>query len=150
MTLEEIFKKRKSCRDFLNKRIPEEDILKITYAGAFTPSAGGIKTIIYGDMTGDKEGKELAKICYNQEFIKNTHNIILITQPQVMIDKYKERAWRYIFIEAGHIAQNICLKAIELGYGSCCTGAFDDKKLSKIVKGIPLYIISIGIERSTK
>jgi len=49
-------------------------------------------------------------------------------------------------LEAGHIAQNICLVAIELGLGTCCIGAFDDKWLIKEfnLKGFPVYVVSIG------
>ena len=40
--------------------------------------------------------------------------------------KYGPRGYRYILLEAGHSAQNICLAATELGLGSLCMGGFVD------------------------
>jgi SagB-type dehydrogenase family enzyme len=47
--------------------------------------------------------------------------------------RYRERTHRYIFMEAGHIAQNIYLVASSLGLGSCAVGAFDDDGFNKII-----------------
>ena len=48
--------------------------------------------------------------------------------------KYKERALRYIYIEAGHIAQNLALSAVSLNLGSCQIGAFFDDEVNKILE----------------
>jgi SagB-type dehydrogenase family enzyme len=47
--------------------------------------------------------------------------------------KYKERADRYIYIEAGHIAQNLALAAAALGLGSCPVGAFVDDEMNNLL-----------------
>ena len=42
--------------------------------------------------------------------------------------KYRQRCYRYIYLDAGHIAQNVTLAAEVLGLGSCLIGAlFDDE-----------------------
>ncbi len=42
--------------------------------------------------------------------------------------KYEERAYRYIYLDAGHIAQNLYLAGEALGLGVCAIGAlFDDE-----------------------
>ncbi len=42
--------------------------------------------------------------------------------------KYGQRAYRYIYLDAGHIAENLALAAVSLGLGSCEIGAlFDDE-----------------------
>jgi len=42
--------------------------------------------------------------------------------------KYKQRAYRYVYLDAGHIAQNIALAAVALGLGSCQIAAlYDDE-----------------------
>jgi len=42
--------------------------------------------------------------------------------------KYRQRAYRYVYLDAGHMAQNLALVAISLGLGSCQVGAlFDDE-----------------------
>ncbi len=48
--------------------------------------------------------------------------------------KYKERAYRYIYLDAGHIAQNLALSATSIGLGSCPIGAFYDDQVNQIIK----------------
>jgi SagB-type dehydrogenase family enzyme len=62
---------------------------------------------------------------------------------------YRERAQRYIYFEAGHIAQNACLIATSLGLGACAIGAFHDDKFNNLL-GLDgknesvLYLLAIG------
>lgn len=47
--------------------------------------------------------------------------------------KYLQRAYRYIFLDAGHIAQNLALAAEALDYGSCQIGAIYDDELNELL-----------------
>ncbi|UCC59029.1 MAG: SagB/ThcOx family dehydrogenase [Candidatus Bathyarchaeum sp.] len=47
--------------------------------------------------------------------------------------KYRQRAYRYVYLDAGHIAQNLALSATSLGLGSCQVGAFYDDEVNNIV-----------------
>ena len=47
--------------------------------------------------------------------------------------KYGPRGYRYALLEAGHVAQNICLTATELGLGSLCLGGYRDAKLNALL-----------------
>jgi SagB-type dehydrogenase family enzyme len=47
--------------------------------------------------------------------------------------KYSQRAYRYIYLDAGHIAQNLALAAASIHCGSCECGAFFDDELNSIV-----------------
>jgi SagB-type dehydrogenase family enzyme len=46
--------------------------------------------------------------------------------------KYGQRAYRYIYLDAGHIAENLALAAVSLGLGSCEVGALYDDLVNKI------------------
>ena len=46
---------------------------------------------------------------------------------------YRERAQRYIYFEAGHIAQNTYLAATSLGLGACAIGAFRDDEFNHLL-----------------
>ena len=48
--------------------------------------------------------------------------------------KYGERGLRYVYIEAGHISQNICLQAVSVGLGSVGVGAFLDEQVNKLIE----------------
>ena len=42
--------------------------------------------------------------------------------------KYGQRAYRYIYLDAGHVAENLALAAVSLNLGTCQVGAlFDDE-----------------------
>jgi SagB-type dehydrogenase family enzyme len=47
--------------------------------------------------------------------------------------KYSQRAYRYIYLDAGHIAQNLALAATSINCGSCEVGAFFDDEINSLV-----------------
>lgn len=63
--------------------------------------------------------------------------------------KYGDRGYRYALIEAGHLSQNLCLLATELGLGTCPIGGFIDDKVNQLLdikfqKEFSLYVIAVG------
>ena len=48
--------------------------------------------------------------------------------------KYLQRCYRYIYLDAGHIGQNLYLVAEALGLGACTIGAIYDDELNQILK----------------
>jgi SagB-type dehydrogenase family enzyme len=47
--------------------------------------------------------------------------------------KYAQRAYRYVYLEAGHIAQNLALSATSIELRSCHVGAFFDDEINQIL-----------------
>ena len=63
--------------------------------------------------------------------------------------KYGERGYRYVYMEAGHISQNIGLQAVSLGLGSVGVGAFLDSEVNKLIgvdgsKEAAIYLQAVG------
>ncbi len=63
--------------------------------------------------------------------------------------RYRERAYRYVLLEAGHIGQNLYLAAASMGLGACAVGAFLDDEWNNLLrvdgrKEAVIYIISVG------
>jgi SagB-type dehydrogenase family enzyme len=61
--------------------------------------------------------------------------------------RYGERGERYLHIEAGHAAENVCLQAVALGLGTTVVGAFSDvevKRLLGLGEEQPLLLIPVG------
>ncbi|MCX8033167.1 MAG: SagB/ThcOx family dehydrogenase [Thermoleophilia bacterium] len=47
--------------------------------------------------------------------------------------KYGDRAYRYIYLDAGHIAAHVSLAAVALGLGSCPVAAFYDDEVNALL-----------------
>lgn len=47
--------------------------------------------------------------------------------------KYGPRGYRYITLEAGHVAQNVCLSAVEQGLDTLCMGGYRDGRLNRFL-----------------
>jgi SagB-type dehydrogenase family enzyme len=47
--------------------------------------------------------------------------------------KYAQRAYRYIYLDAGHVAENLALAVASITCGSCQVGAFFDDEINSIV-----------------
>ena len=47
--------------------------------------------------------------------------------------KYRQRAYRYVYLDAGHIAQNVALAAVALGLGSCQIAALYDDEANALL-----------------
>ena len=66
--------------------------------------------------------------------------------------KYRERAYRYIYMDAGHIGQTLYLAATALGLGCCTVGAFFDEEVDRLIgvdgnEEISVYLGAVGRTR---
>jgi SagB-type dehydrogenase family enzyme len=79
-------------------------------------------------------GEQAADIALSQEMVAESSAIFVWT---AMFErskwKYKQRAYRYVFLDAGHIAAQFSLAAVDLGLGSCQIGAFYDNELNQLL-----------------
>jgi SagB-type dehydrogenase family enzyme len=63
--------------------------------------------------------------------------------------RYRERAYRYVLLEAGHIGQNLYLVATSIGLGACAVGAFLDDHLNSLLgldgqQEAVIYVVTVG------
>lgn len=92
--------------------------------------------------------KKIPKIC--SEYITNPSGVLIFTAMKKRTEvKYgKSQGKKLIYLEAGHIAQNIILKCSELGVDSCPIAGFDKKVIKDILDLISneeiIYVIAIG------
>lgn len=92
----------------------------------------------------------VAKICRRPALVsKSAVTFIWTAVPERMIWKFGARGWRYLFIEAGHICQNLYVVASGLNLGICAIGSYHENDLNCIL-GIDgenefcIYMASIG------
>lgn len=112
----------------------------------YIPESHGLKQ----EMTEDIR-RDIANAALGQSFISDAGLVVIITALyERTTQRYGERGIRYVHIEAGHCAQNVHLEAVALGLGSVPVGAFNDDRLSTLLKlknEKPLYIVPVGYVR---
>jgi SagB-type dehydrogenase family enzyme len=93
--------------------------------------------------------RELARICYSEALIKSAAVVVLTGISLKSRLKYGERGYRFMLLEAGHIAQNALLAANALELGACPFGGFIDDDLDRLLgidglDEVSLYLIAFG------
>jgi SagB-type dehydrogenase family enzyme len=99
-------------------------------------------------LDGDKRA-ELAEAALEQEWVEEgAVDFVFTAVYERTTGKYGERGIRYVHMEVGHAAQNLCLQATALGLGAVTVGAFHDDRVSKLLnlpaEERPLYVIPVG------
>jgi SagB-type dehydrogenase family enzyme len=79
--------------------------------------------------------RDLIPDLMNQHFLAEAAVLLFFTAvfPRTL-EKYGARGYRYVLIEAGHVAQNVCLLAAELGLSAVCVGGFTDRRINRLLK----------------
>ena len=84
--------------------------------------------------TGDYSD-HLQKSCLGQSMVSSAPVVFIWTGIFARSKwKYNQRAYRYVYLDCGHIAQNLALSSTSLGLGSCQIGAFFDDEINKLIK----------------
>ncbi len=180
MTLEEALVKRRSVRNFSSKNLSINQISQILWAAQgithrekgfrTAPSAGALYPLeIYiatpdgvyhyipeehaleKVLSGDVR-RELYTAALRQESVLQAPVVLIITAVfERTTSKYGKRGIRYVYMEAGHVAQNVYLECTSLGLGTVAVGAFQDEEVKRILNlprnYQPLYLMPIGYRR---
>jgi SagB-type dehydrogenase family enzyme len=103
-------------------------------------------------LPGGGQIADLAPFLYPHPFVRDANLVFAVAAVFGRNQKkYGPRGYRYTLLEAGHSAQNICLRAVELGLGTLCMGGFEDSRLNRVLgfdpaKGGVVYAVAVGYE----
>jgi SagB-type dehydrogenase family enzyme len=98
-------------------------------------------------------GLELRRAGLGQEMLAETACVFVWT---AIVErskwKYRERAYRYIYMDVGHIGQTLYLAATALNLGCCTVGAFFDEEIDRVIgvdgmNEISVYLGAVGHAR---
>lgn len=99
----------------------------------------------------DKDiGIDIAAICLNQDWIAPAAvTFFWVAVPYRTTWRYSERAWRYLFLDAGHVCQNLYLGCQAIEAGCCAVNAFDDDALNQFLgldgnNRFAIYLAPVG------
>ncbi|MFW6108181.1 MAG: SagB/ThcOx family dehydrogenase [bacterium] len=83
----------------------------------------------HGDL-----GPAIAAACLGQGMCERAAVVFAwVGVPARAKRRYHERAYRYLYMDAGHIGQNLHLAATALGLGCCAIGAFFDMEVNAVL-----------------
>ena len=176
-SLEEAIVQRRSRRSFTQQDLSWEQVSQLLWAAQgitdestqfrAAPSAGALYPLELYVVTGEgvyhylPQGHELEKVldgdfcpplceaALSQPAVEDAPvSIVIAAVYQRTEKKYGERAVRYVHLEAGHAAQNLCLEATAGELGTVTVGAFNDDLVAKLLdlpeNEAPLYLITVG------
>ena len=176
MSLEKAIAVRRSRRKFSPQLLTLEQIGQLTWSAQGRDTAGRYRTapsagatyplelfVLTADglfhylpakhaiekLTGQDLRAELAAAAWGQEFIEAAPLTLLFAAEFTRTtNHYGKRGVRYVYMEAGHAAQNVHLQAESLGLGSVAVGAFDDSAVSDVLSLPenlePVYMVTVG------
>ncbi len=98
------------------------------------------------DLRGDFN-EELAEACLGQRQVRTSAvTFIWAAVPYRTVWRYAERSYRYLYLDAGHVCQNLHLAAESINCGICAIGAYDDDAVDQLVNLTPpeMFVIYMG------
>lgn len=107
--------------------------------------AGSLELLRRGEL-----GEALARAALDQDMMARAAlNVALAAVVERATWRYHERAWRYMYLDAGHIVQNLALAATAMGLGLCPIGAYYDDEVDRLFgldgeRETVMYMASIG------
>jgi len=92
----------------------------------------------------------LTDACSHQKHVfESAVTFFWVTVAERMTWRYPARGYRYLFLDAGHVCQNLYLTAEQIGCGVCAIAAYDDDLVNQALqldgkKLFTIYIASLG------
>jgi SagB-type dehydrogenase family enzyme len=177
VSLEEAVAARRSIRSYDGTPLQAAEVSQLLWAaqgvteagsrGRAAPSAGGTYPLELYLVTADGLARylpaehrlallgggdlrpELAAATGGQQWVADAAVVVVIAAVfERTAGRYGERAERYVYLEAGHAAQNLLLQATALGLGAVPVGAFRDAEVADLLSlpgdHVPVYLIAVG------
>jgi nitroreductase len=141
MNVEEAIRVRRSVRKYQQKAVEPEKLDALIEAVRLAPSASNSqpwKLILVDDPLTRKQVAEATfsnVVAFNKFALEAPVIAVLTVEPQPVITQLggwlKKRP--YYLIDIGIAAEHFCLRAAELGLGTCMLGWFDEEAIRKIL-----------------
>ena len=177
VSLEQAIERRRSVRDFSEVALTDAEHGQLLWAAQglthrtmgrrAAPSAGALYPLAAylvtpaGVFHGEPRGHQLRRTvasdvrealfdaALRQEAVRDAPSVLVLAGVyERTAKKYGARAKRYVYMEAGHAAQNVLLQAVSLGLAAVPVAAFDDGEVQQALglpkRHRPLYLLPVG------
>lgn len=132
MDVLDAIKSRRSIRAYEARDVEEEKLKNVLEAGRLSPSASNRQERRFVILKDAATRKALSEAAKNQTFVAQAP--VVIAACSVETD-YIMMCGQYAYsIDTAIAVDHMTLAAVEQGLGTCWIGAFDEKKVRKILK----------------
>ncbi len=97
--------------------------------------------------TSDGLTGNVVKGCLDQQHVGTSAvTFIWVAVAQRTAWRYNTRGYRYMYLDAGHVCQNLYLSAESIGCGACAIGAYSDNEMDRLLDldGREQFVIYMG------
>jgi nitroreductase len=146
MDFETVVKRRRMCREFLDRDVPQEKIDRILDLASRYPSAGHTEPQEFIVVHNRRMKEYLAHAALNQMFVAQAPLVIVVVSDvRRSARRYGERGVRFFsIIDGAFVAMLILLAVVEEGLGACFVGSFYDEEVQEVLS-LPQEVRPIGI-----
>ena len=146
MDFETVVKRRRMCREFLERDVPQEKIDRILDLASRYPSAGHTEPQEFIVVHDRRMKEDLAHAALDQMFVAQAPLVIVVVSDvRRSARRYGERGVRFFsIIDGAFVAMLILLAVVEEGLGACFVGSFYDEEVQEVLS-LPQEVRPIGI-----
>jgi nitroreductase len=146
MDFETVVKRRRMCRVFLDRDVPQEKIDRILDLASRYPSAGHTEPQEFIVVHNQRMKEDLAHAALDQMFVAQAPVVIVVVSDvRLSARRYGERGVRFFsIIDGAFVAMLILLAVVEEGLGACFVGSFYDEEVQELLS-LPQEVRPIGI-----
>src|ERR671910_1315346 len=146
MDFETVVKRRRMCREYLDRDVPQEKVDRILDLASRYPSAGHTEPQEFILVRNPQVKEDLAQAALNQMFVAQAPLVIVvISDVRRSARRYGERGVRFFsIIDGAFVAMLILLAVVDEGLGACFVGSFYDEQVQEVL-GLPQDVRPIGI-----
>mgnify|MGYP001602823957 CR=1 FL=1 len=134
MDFEKVIRNRKSIRNYSDKKVNYDIVMKAIEAANLAPSPGNLPILKFIIVEDREKIIKIAQAC-QQPFVGTSPILVVVCSEKANTEKmYDERAEKYIKQHAGAAIENFLLKITDMKLASCWIGAFSDVSVKNILK----------------
>jgi nitroreductase len=146
MDFESVVKRRRMCREYLDRDVPPEKVDRILDLASRYPSAGHTEPQEFIVVRDRRVKGDLARAALDQMFVAQAPLVIVVVSDvRRSARRYGERGVHFFsVIDGAFVAMLLLLAVVEEGLGACFVGSFYDEEVQRIL-GLPPEVRPIGI-----
>ena len=154
MAILDSIKSRRSIREFLDRKVPEQAVNDLIDALLWAPSAGNLQSRKFYFVIEQETKRKLAKAALGQDFISRAPLVVVACTDRRISARYGDRGVNlYSIQDAAASVMNMMLAAHELGLGTVWVGAFNEFDVFEVLdlpeNLRPVAIIPVGYPART-